>query len=217
MRVTILSAAAAVLTVALTACATDHGTASSSLEPFDPARSNSQSSDSAPDASAASDGIDASVFESAEKLPPAASNAEFSHQTTIRFIAIAACLNERGWSDERVDSPDTPFVSLELDGIGDQAAVFNADAKECATLAGPNPTSPALTPEYAEWLYSNRLDLANCLEGIGYTITDPPSSETFSSDLLNGRPPWDPLSDVFSGTAGAYRSSGELYELCPWE
>lgn len=162
--------------------------------------------------------VDLSVFDSAGSLPPAANDNEFNRQVTEWNTAFASCLNDRGWTEIAVTAPDTPNVALDLAGIDGQFSAFNADARECAHAVGPSPTSPPLTAEYAAAKYADRLRLKTCLEAEDYAISDPPTQESFTDDLLNGRPTWDPLRDVGEGhSGGEYRSFEELYGICPWE
>lgn len=164
--------------------------------------------------------IDLSLFDSAGSLPPAASDKEFHQQVTQWNKVFVTCMNDHGWTQISLADPDTPSVSLDFSGVNGQYAALNADIKACVQKTGPSPSSPSLTSEYAEKTYTARLRLKTCLESQGYTISEPPTRESFTDNFLNARLTWDPLQDASEAHRKGeqpFRSIAELYDLCPWE
>lgn len=99
------------------------------------------------------------------------------------------CLREQGLRvNEDIDPPEV------------EASGFEEAIAACEALLGPPPAPVPLTDEEITSIYRQLIDAANCLEGAGHTISDPPSIESFIEtyrlSFQGGPMAWDPFSEV---------------------
>ena len=108
--------------------------------------------------------------------------------------AVVECLHESGWGDASV-SPDGS--GIELDNLpAAQHAAFASARAACEEEAGPQPNAARLTREDVEALYVKLLAARECLSGLGYAISDPPSKAEFVDSYFTDRGPWSPYTEL---------------------
>lgn len=77
---------------------------------------------------------------------------------------------------------------------------FEEAIAACEAELGPPPAPAPLTDDEIISLYEQSLTAADCLEGLGYTISEPPSVERYIEayrlSMSGGPPPWNPHSEV---------------------
>jgi hypothetical protein len=95
---------------------------------------------------------------------------------------------------------------------GEDVQIFGEDgpieaAREaCQEILGLEPETAPLTDEEITSLYEQSLEAATCLEGWGYSISEPPSLEDYIETYRlsmgsGGPPPWLPHGEVQGGLA----------------
>lgn len=104
---------------------------------------------------------------------------------------MVACLSAKGWHVER--GSDGGFGA---DIPGDQLDQYNADRHACREENGFN-DEPEITPEMAGRFFDRLVAAAQCLRGLGYQVSDPPSKQSYVETLVNGElPDWAPYSEL---------------------
>ena len=110
----------------------------------------------------------------------------------------AECLRDAGWSVQ-VDGEG----GLSADFTPEQRDAFMAAVQACRQQLGQAPPIPPLTQAeirltYDYWAH----DLRDCLIGLGYTVSEPPTEEQFvdsyptCTECIVEQGPWNPYSDV---------------------
>ena len=116
------------------------------------------------------------------------------------------CMIDHGWKLIEVRPPevpgDPPSYKLESDlPPGQQQAIID----ECQKLASPPPekTDQELRTIYDRWVTERE-----CLVGLGYHPTEPPTFEKFAADWRSSGP-WMPIDGVDTGswTDAAYQAA----------
>lgn len=98
---------------------------------------------------------------------------------------------------------------LRVDESGENPEIYGDDAQiqaaltACEQIVGPEPVPAPPTDEEITNLYEQSLQAAACLEGLGYTISEPPSLEEFIESVRlagqGGPPQWSPHGEVQGG------------------
>lgn len=117
-----------------------------------------------------------------------------------------ACLEENGFTvsldGEGVSSVDVPE---------DQDEVFLQIAAECRSEAGWRLLGPP-TPEELGLAFDARIQVADCLEGLGYLVTDPPSRAAW---IDSGGTMWDPYDNLIPGVSISEDEYDRISATCP--
>lgn len=104
---------------------------------------------------------------------------------------MVACLSAKGWHVER--GSDGGFGA---DIPGDQLEQYHADRHACREENGYD-DEPEVTPELAGRFFDRLVAAAQCLRGLGYQVSDPPSRQSYVETLVNGElPDWAPYSEL---------------------
>jgi hypothetical protein len=105
-----------------------------------------------------------------------------------------ACMRDKGWAVEI----EGHGLAGPASGIPDaQRDAYKADLDACTAKLGYNTALP--TVEEAGDYYDKLLASAECLRGLGYEVSEPPSRQLYAETLAGGKfPDWDPYSDVRS-------------------
>lgn len=115
--------------------------------------------------------------------------------------ARAECLNERGWGvkvNERAE--------IEATYTSNRQAEYENDNTACLLKLGidPDAPTPAAVVEEAYGIY---LDGAKCLTSAGWTISKPPSLQTFKDTYETS--PWYPWAEI------PEQEAAEALSQCP--
>lgn len=103
---------------------------------------------------------------------------------------LADCLRDKG-----IDAEIQPDGGMRYDyGTVDRKPVFDAAMAACEQEIGPAPTPEQLTQAEISDRYAYLLEMRECLIGLGYPVSDPPSERTFIATWDTG--PWSPYLDV---------------------
>ena len=70
--------------------------------------------------------VDAMMAGSEWKAPPSATGEDYYRSLTTYWQELARCLEERGWADQGVEDPNTPFVTINIAGFDGQARLPQA-------------------------------------------------------------------------------------------
>lgn len=106
---------------------------------------------------------------------------------------LAECLRAKG-----IDAELQPDGGMSYDyGTVDRKPVFDAAMAACEEEIGPAPTPRQLTQAEISERYAYLLEMRECLIGLGYTVSDPPSERVFIATWDTG--PWSPYLDVPPG------------------
>lgn len=109
-------------------------------------------------------------------------------------INMQRCLGEKGWEVEV--SWDN---SIGMSGLPpEQRDQYDADVQVCLAAFGYDEPPRPLTQEEAQDLYDAMLLVAECVRGLGYTVPDPPSKQTYAEWLTTpgGLAKWTPYSGI---------------------
>lgn len=126
--------------------------------------------------------------------------------------ADTQCMVDHGWQLVEMLPPevpgDPPGYKLESDLPSDQMAAI---IEECQKLA---PSAPVMTDRELRAIYDRWVKERECLVGLGYHPTEPPTFEKFAADWRTTGP-WGPLDGVDTGawTDAAYQAAKEACTL----
>lgn len=103
---------------------------------------------------------------------------------------MVRCLTDLGW--HVVATSDTSYVTP--DGIPDaQFDLFARDEQQCSIDTGHNAPPPTLSQTEIEEQYDRLVEVARCIEQLGYAVPPPPSKKLFVEEgLATQFPPWHP-------------------------
>lgn len=121
------------------------------------------------------------------------------------------CLKEAGFSAEAFESTQGMLGFQNTGGTAEQVSAWSRGINRCQSDVGAAPEIPRFTPEEIGHLYDFYLRQKDCLTAQGYTISEPPSRETYVATYYSSDP-WGPYADVdrISPTA-----LSELEAKCP--
>jgi len=118
------------------------------------------------------------------------------------------CLAAKGWDVQR--NPDGTYSSRYPDEQSDQ---YDADVAACRAQFGYEEL--AVTEEQASNFYDKLVASAECLRGLGYDISDPPSRQSYVETLVGGElPDWAPYTELLE-MAGSAAEVQEAEAACP--
>ncbi len=119
-------------------------------------------------------------------------------------VALADCLTTKGWKTVIVESAEG-FIGFEIPGLtGDQNDEFMAADRACRGEIGvidSNPDPMAIRAHFRHLLWAK-----DCLENLGYEISEPPSVQVFVESLGAAWSPHDDLSPGQEGWVAANRA-----------
>lgn len=101
------------------------------------------------------------------------------------------CMRDQGFDVEEVDGPDGGW-ELTNPNVDDETYIKLMS--ECSSLVGEVPEVP-VGPAEAEGMYELVLNLVDCLEAEGISVSEVPSRELWVESMLAGEAPWSPYSD----------------------
>jgi hypothetical protein len=120
------------------------------------------------------------------------------------------CMSNRGWEVELNE-----FAELESNLPDEsQSDEYNADIEACwgehDLDKPPRPMDQATAEAYFDLL----VESAGCLEDLGFSISEPPSRETYVEQLASADSlPWDPFADIVELVTG--EEWDEARRACP--
>lgn len=95
---------------------------------------------------------------------------------------VARCLLDKGWA-VKADESSPGNIVLPGDGIpAEQSDAYVADSDACHDLLGEDFVRP-MTPELAKMMYAHYLTSKTCLEGLGFTISEPTTEAVFVAEF----------------------------------
>ncbi len=101
---------------------------------------------------------------------------------------LEACMLERGFPAVRQG------IAVGFRVLAEQREYYEAALKDCSVIVDDAfPEPPLLT---GSAYYDALVDARECLTGIGYSLPQPPSLDTFLESLSGGSPPWSPYMDL---------------------
>lgn len=121
------------------------------------------------------------------------------------------CLNQGGFKAEAFESSPGIMGFQQAGQAQQQADAWSAGIAKCQERVGDPPEIPRFDDAQLSNLYDFYLRQADCMESQGYTISEPPSRDTFVSTYYSGDP-WGPYSDI--GQVSPTTMS-ELERVCP--
>jgi hypothetical protein len=122
---------------------------------------------------------------------------------------VVRCLTDKGWDVTPVSDD-----SYEYHLPGDQTSRFEADEQACLEESGYDPAPPPLSHNEAVVVYETFLQVAQCVQSLGYPVTDPPSESAFVEALLAERiAPWNPYDGIVE--VRDFRGLENVEQECP--
>ncbi len=120
----------------------------------------------------------------------------------------AECIRDRGFEAEATGVGDDWGVSM-FAPLG-QVEALEIASDQCEEELGPPPEPPPL-PDL-ETRYALTVEARDCLVGLGYSIPQPPSFDTWADDAaVSG--PWSPYEYISDGLSE--EEWGRLNQQCP--
>lgn len=125
--------------------------------------------------------------------------------------ALVQCMHDVGW---------TNVVEAEANwGIEDnsltmeQRGAFKESLADCESQVGVAPVDLPLTDDEIRLVYSHWIKQKECLEGLGYEISDPPSEDTFVAQAKAHKvgADWNPFAEVHV----VDEDPNEVFRQCP--
>lgn len=134
---------------------------------------------------------DARVEQIVSPTPSAsASTAMFEGPREEYLPRLADCLRGAGWN-----------VQLDADGgmslqslTAEQRPAFIAAKDACEQQIGTLPPPEPLSEQQIRNQYAYLLEVRQCLQKLGYTISEPPTVDAFTDSWATG--PWSPYDDL---------------------
>lgn len=105
------------------------------------------------------------------------------------------CLNDGGFKAEAFESSPGIMGFQQAGQAQQQASAWSNGIDSCQTKVGKPPELPRFTDSQLSNLYDFYLRQKDCLVGEGYTISDPPSRDTFVNTYYSSDP-WGPYADI---------------------
>jgi predicted small secreted protein len=119
---------------------------------------------------------------------------------------FADCLVDKGFE------PVRDGIAVGVRVPDEQRAAYGEAVTECGAVAESG--LPPLEVLTGEPYYDALKEVASCLAGLGYTVSDPPTLDVFLESLAADEPPWNPYLDLpfnlLSTTEWA-----EVNDVCP--
>lgn len=109
---------------------------------------------------------------------------------------VSECMDEAGWPVDVIyveyGLPSRDNISIE------QIDSFRKTMASCREAAGRAPGDFPMTAAHASMLFDHMVEMKSCLEGMGFTVSEPTSHAVFVDRYLNyaGEPPWSPFLDL---------------------
>lgn len=103
------------------------------------------------------------------------------------MVLIAECLTDRGWTVRLEEG------AIQADVPREQSAAYQADNLQCLREVGFDPDAELTEEEYRA-VYAWHEEIAQCLEGAGWSTPEQPSFEVFRETYDTD--PWIPWSEV---------------------
>ena len=119
---------------------------------------------------------------------------------------FADCLADKGFK------PVHDGIAVGVRVPDEQRAVYEEAVAECGEFAESR--LPPLEVLTGEPYYDALTEVASCLTGLGYTVSDPPTLDTFLDSLSAGEPPWNPYLDLPFNLLSAAEWA-KINEVCP--
>lgn len=104
------------------------------------------------------------------------------------------CLHEAGFSAEAFESSQG-LLGFQNTAATQQVEAWSKGIARCETKVGAAPELPRFTPEQLGRLYDFYVRQRDCLTVEGFTISEPPSRDTFVATYYSSDP-WGPYADV---------------------
>ena len=126
---------------------------------------------------------------------------------------VVACMEGRGWTNLEVRNEGTADVWISFGDypLEQQEALARDDETCMAQVKAVE--EPTLTPAIAAVYYEDRLRVAQCLRDAGYDISEAPTLETFTEDVLAQESAWEPRGEAALQNLDV-ASTGTFETLC---
>lgn len=125
-------------------------------------------------------------------------------------IAVERCLADRGFV-----AVDNGTGGILIESTPAQQGELRVAMKECSRSSlglGPGEEVPPPTEDQVRAYYEALLASAECLRGIGYGVSEPP---TFDAYLDEGVASWDPFGEVLNQNQLAPAEFQQVTDDCP--
>ena len=130
------------------------------------------------------------------------------------------------WPNAQVDCLSGEGVSAQMDEQGgisfdgipaEQQEALRFAAALCASRYPVDPRHNMVLPRIrAEQQYRFLVEtVMPCVEGLGYSVSSPPTMQTWLESYYASGWAWDPISEAGEQMAPGVEQSGELYRTCP--
>ncbi|MDR1851787.1 MAG: hypothetical protein LBR21_03945 [Propionibacteriaceae bacterium] len=129
--------------------------------------------------------------------------------------SLEACAKKAGWNIQvEADHTWTPPQGLSKE----QGMVYDEDIYRCITSVGGE--NVVKDEEWFNSAYGRALDTKACLENRGYTISSPPTKESWVQGNMENQTVWNPWQDIVEQVNnGTIELTGseylDLYTACP--
>ncbi len=106
---------------------------------------------------------------------------------------MARCARDQGWEGVEVG----PQNSISVDSLPtEQRDAFHDVLAACEQEAGSQPGAVPLSRADLGAVYRSQLQSKKCLEGMGFSISDPPSENVFIDSYYGDGGPWLPHAEL---------------------
>ncbi|WP_181034349.1 hypothetical protein [Arthrobacter sp. GMC3] len=124
--------------------------------------------------------------------------------------ATFKCLSEKGWAD--VELSDTGSIILRDASKSDS---FDKDMQLCSETVNSQYPLPPVTDRALEERYALELTTKDCLNQLGYSITDAPSKKTWVEQMRSGSADiWLPYAELFTNNRISPADEKKIKQTC---
>lgn len=138
------------------------------------------------------------------------------HLLTSYWRTLSTCLNEAGWSGHEIQKADSPNVVFLTPDVSGQEEAYLSDFTRCQNETDGFPQEPAANRETAENVYLSQVTFRYCAQTQGYSLSEPPSLESYTDAFLAGKVNWDPQGELLNTQQVPGSKLADLHSVCPY-
>lgn len=135
---------------------------------------------------------------------------------TSYWQELGACLNEAGWIGHEVRKANSPHVVFISPDVTGQEKEYVDAFVRCQEQTDGFPQEPIASRDIAENVYISQVDFRECALREGYSLTEPPSRESYVDAFLSGRINWDPQGELLETQQVTPSMFENFHEICPY-
>lgn len=161
------------------------------------------------------DPVDVIIRGSDVKAEPSPDAKSYYLSLTNYLLSVSECMSEKGYPNQGVEDPNTPFVTMNIAGFEGQEDAYIHDIRGCWKATEPEPTPPTATREQAQQDYQQALQFVECVKVEGYSFDALPSEQEYVDSYLGDGGAWNPQVELIETQQIQPHQLKDLHGKCP--